>query len=260
MQKTFGIKIFIFTLVLLEAITFASFNVNKVNATVGVCGDIILLKNGAVTSSNSSFSIPDKTTDKWQLKFTTDHNRAGCLDKFGEITVIYTNSKGTSIPSVPISVEQDISIKEINNTITIDTSAPGGSYLYSLVTRQSQTANTTHSDGFTIKLPGADAPDTNANTNTTPDPTTVIPGKITDPFAGKSLLGVVTQVINILLALIVIAAVVVVVIAGFQILTGGSNPSQLAKARRAITWAIIGLAVAFMSFGIVQIIQKILQK
>lgn len=84
--------------------------------------------------------------------------------------------------------------------------------------------------------------------------------KITDPFGGKSLSGVGTQVINILLALIVIAAVVVIIIAGFRMIAGGSNPSEIATAKRAIIWAIIGLLVAFLSFGIVQVIQNILLK
>jgi hypothetical protein len=83
---------------------------------------------------------------------------------------------------------------------------------------------------------------------------------IKDPFKGKTLSGVVTQGINILLTLIVIAAIIVIIIAGFRMVTGGGNPLQIAKAKRAIIWAIIGLLIAFMSFGIVQIVQNFLQK
>ena len=88
----------------------------------------------------------------------------------------------------------------------------------------------------------------------------IVPPKITDPFGGTTLLGVGNKFINFLLAMIVIAAVVVIVIAGFRMVVGGGNPSQVAKAKKAILWAIIGLAVALMSFAIVQIIQRFLEK
>ncbi len=88
----------------------------------------------------------------------------------------------------------------------------------------------------------------------------VVPGKIKDPFSGKSLLAVATKFINLLLALIVIAAVVVIIIAGFRMVAGGGNPAQVTKAKKAILYAILGLAVALMSFAIVQIIQRFLEK
>lgn len=98
----------------------------------------------------------------------------------------------------------------------------------------------------------------NAVGNTTSQ--VIVPGKIKDPFGGKTLLGVGTKFINLLLALIVIAAVVVIVIAGFRMVAGGGNPAQVAKAKKAILYAILGLAVALMSFAIVQIIQRVLEK
>lgn len=90
--------------------------------------------------------------------------------------------------------------------------------------------------------------------------TEITPPKITDPLKGKSLLGVGYNFISFLLGLIVIAAVVVIVVAGFRMVAGGGNPAQIAKAKKAIIWAIVGLIVAFMSFAIVQIIQNFLQK
>jgi hypothetical protein len=89
---------------------------------------------------------------------------------------------------------------------------------------------------------------------------TVVPTKIDDPFAGKSLLAVGTKFINFLLAMIVIAAVITIVIAGFRMVTGGGNPGQITKAKKAIMWAIVGVAVALFSFGIVHIIQRFIDK
>lgn len=104
-------------------------------------------------------------------------------------------------------------------------------------------------------------PPTNTKTpiNSTPKTTTsVVPGSITNQFAGKTLSGVVGQVINILLALIVIAAVVVIIVAGFRMAAGGGNPDQITKAKKTIIWAIVGLVIAFMSFAIVAIIRSLL--
>ncbi len=107
---------------------------------------------------------------------------------------------------------------------------------------------------------------TNSNSTAPGSPTsnsaqqqTTIP-PIKDPFGGKSLSGIASQVITILLTLIVIAAVVVIIVSGFRMIAGGGNPDQIAKAKKAIIWAIIGIVIAFMSFGIVQIVQNLLQK
>jgi hypothetical protein len=98
------------------------------------------------------------------------------------------------------------------------------------------------------------------NTNTPKAPTNnlVVPGKIKSPVGSGSLTGAVNGVINLLFALIVIAAVVVIIIAGFRMVIGGGNPDQIAKAKKTIIWAILGLVVAFMSFAIVRIIQGLL--
>jgi hypothetical protein len=85
----------------------------------------------------------------------------------------------------------------------------------------------------------------------------VVPGQITDPFKGKSLLQVGKQIINILLGLIIMAAVVVIIVAGFRMVAGGGNPDQITKAKKTIIWAIVGLAVALMSFVIIEIIQRV---
>ena len=70
--------------------------------------------------------------------------------------------------------------------------------------------------------------------------------------------GVESQAVTILLTLTVILAVVVIIVSGFQMIAGGGNPDQVAKAKKAIIWAIIGIVVAFMSFVVVQIIQSLL--
>ena len=98
----------------------------------------------------------------------------------------------------------------------------------------------------------------NGNMGGTFNPTTVTPTKIDDPLRGQSLLAVGLNLINFLLAMIVIAAVIVIIVSGFRMIADGGNQVQVKQAKKSIVWAIIGIAVAFMSFGIVTIIQKLL--
>lgn len=81
---------------------------------------------------------------------------------------------------------------------------------------------------------------------------------IKDPFGGKNLSSITNQVITILLTLIVVAAVIVIILSGFRMITGGGNPDQIAKSKKAIIWAVVGIVVAFMSFAIISIIQNLL--
>lgn len=65
---------------------------------------------------------------------------------------------------------------------------------------------------------------------------------------------IVLNVVNIILVLIGYIAVFFIIYGGFLYMTGGSNPGQLEKAKKSITNAIIGLAVAILSTIIVNII------
>lgn len=108
-------------------------------------------------------------------------------------------------------------------------------------------------------------PANKANSNAAankPAPTTttgqVVVPPIDNPTGVSSLSGVVYKVISVMLALIIIAAVIVIIISGFKMMTGGGSPDQLKSAKKGILWAVIGLVVAFMSFAIVAIIQRLL--
>ena len=103
------------------------------------------------------------------------------------------------------------------------------------------------------------ANDTNNNSNDAVIEIVNVP-QIKNPFGSgaDTVPGIVNRAINVLLALIVIAAVVVIIVAGFRMVAGGGNPEQIKKAKSTIAWAFAGMLVAFMSFAIVQIIQRLL--
>ena len=54
-------------------------------------------------------------------------------------------------------------------------------------------------------------------------------------------------------------AVVVGLYAGFLFITGGGDPTRLATARRVLFWAVVGIAVAILAFGIIAITKAIIK-
>lgn len=66
------------------------------------------------------------------------------------------------------------------------------------------------------------------------------------------------NVIEIILVLVGYIAAFFILFGGFQFLTGGSNPSQIEKARRTMLNAVIGLAISLGAVGIVNLIFGIL--
>lgn len=99
----------------------------------------------------------------------------------------------------------------------------------------------------------------NGNKNAAPVVQQVKVPEITNPFNNVTTLpGVASRVITVMFALIVIAAVVIIIVSGFRMIVGSNNPEQIKKSKTAIIWALIGLFVAFMSYAIVAIIQRLL--
>lgn len=70
---------------------------------------------------------------------------------------------------------------------------------------------------------------------------------------------IVLNVIQIGLTLVGILAFFLILFGGFQFLTGGSNPSQIEKARKTITNAVIGMIIAIGAVAIVNLIFGIIK-
>lgn len=67
---------------------------------------------------------------------------------------------------------------------------------------------------------------------------------------------IVLNIIDILLRLVGIIAVFFIIYGGFQFMTSQSSPEGVAKARKTIMNAVIGLVVSMASVGIIQLIIK----
>lgn len=114
----------------------------------------------------------------------------------------------------------------------------------------------------TIEPPNNSTPNDQINTGITADLGDLDQtlGSFFNPLTVKSVPELITAIIRVLFALISIAAVVLIIISGFRMVLASGNEEQLTKAKKAITWAIIGLIVSLLSFSIVSIIQNLISR
>lgn len=59
------------------------------------------------------------------------------------------------------------------------------------------------------------------------------------------------------LRIIPIAAVLFIIVGGYQIMMSSGNEEMLLRGKRTVTWAILGLVVALLSFSIVAIVANL---
>lgn len=62
------------------------------------------------------------------------------------------------------------------------------------------------------------------------------------------------NVINYILYAVGIAAVVMMIVAGIQMTTSAGDPGAVAKAKKTMTYAIIGLVVVILAYAIVNFV------
>ena len=82
---------------------------------------------------------------------------------------------------------------------------------------------------------------------------------LTNPLGSTTFPQVVTNVTNFLATDIAIPLTVIMVLVGaFQMMTSSGDPEKFGKARKTLTYAAIGLAVALIATGVTTLIQNIL--
>ncbi len=62
------------------------------------------------------------------------------------------------------------------------------------------------------------------------------------------------NIVNWIVGIITLVAVIVIVIAGILWTTSGGDEDQAGKARRMLTYGLVGLAIALAAFAMVQVI------
>lgn len=68
--------------------------------------------------------------------------------------------------------------------------------------------------------------------------------------------GVLTSAIKLVSFIVGVVAVIMIIVGGFKLVTSGSNPQDVTKARETIIYALVGLIIAAMAQLIVQFFLK----
>ena len=84
------------------------------------------------------------------------------------------------------------------------------------------------------------------------------PVEITNPIGTTSITDILNALINFALLLLPPLSTLMVLWAGLLFMTAGANADRLAKARTALVWALVGIAVVLLSKGAQLIIADLL--
>lgn len=80
-----------------------------------------------------------------------------------------------------------------------------------------------------------------------------------NPLPTDSLVATFLSIVRAFVVILAVFAVLFVMIGGFQMVMASGNEELYTKARKTITWAILGLVVALLSFSIIAIVQNLLK-
>lgn len=75
--------------------------------------------------------------------------------------------------------------------------------------------------------------------------------------SSNSVTKIIGTVVNTLLYFVGLLSVIMIIVAGVMYTTSGGNAGQVSKAKGALTYAVVGLIVAFLAFAIVNWVFKL---
>lgn len=82
---------------------------------------------------------------------------------------------------------------------------------------------------------------------------------LTNPLGSNSIADILDRVAKYLITLGGIIVVIMILIGAFQILTAGGDPEKVKTGRHTILWSVVGFAIVLSAYGIVAIIEKLLE-
>lgn len=114
-----------------------------------------------------------------------------------------------------------------------------------------------NSIGFIVGTPPNNVSSTNPNGSQTPGQGSAN-DKLINPLPTDNLLATFLNIAKGFLAGIAIWAVIFIIVGGFRMVVAAGNEEAITVAKKTITWAILGLVIALLSFSIVAIVQNLL--
>lgn len=85
-----------------------------------------------------------------------------------------------------------------------------------------------------------------------------LPETLYNPLPTESLTGTILTIAKGFLAIVALWAVVFIIIGGFRMVLSQGNEEAYLAAKKTITWAVLGVVVAMLSFSIIAIVQSLL--
>jgi len=82
---------------------------------------------------------------------------------------------------------------------------------------------------------------------------------ISNPIQAKSFHDIIAAIARFATTIITPISVVVILYAGFLYMFSAGNPEKVKKARQALTWALVGLAIVLIGQGFIYIIEDVLK-
>ncbi len=81
-------------------------------------------------------------------------------------------------------------------------------------------------------------------------------GFLPDPTVEGDLASIIKRVLTWALGFAVVVAVIIIIAAGYMYITAAGDENKIKKATTTLTWAVIGLIVAFIALLLVQFVMK----
>ncbi|MCX6759214.1 MAG: hypothetical protein NT012_01470 [Candidatus Nealsonbacteria bacterium] len=69
---------------------------------------------------------------------------------------------------------------------------------------------------------------------------------------------ILTKIVNWLITILLVVAALFIVLAAFTFVTAGGDPEKINTARNQVLYALIGVGVALLAWGLVALVQKII--
>jgi hypothetical protein len=185
--------------------------------------------------------------------------------KLGDSFVLsFTNPPENWIGEVIINQKQHISLTGVSTTITVSEAngflKNGQNTLKVQISNSSSKQVDLPNEGqITVRTsetgtPGGPGPGT-GTTSTTTLPT----DRLYNPLPEENLTTMFLLIVRGFIAILGIWAVMFIIIGGFRMITAAGNEETYGQAKKTVTWAVLGLIVAMLSFSIVAIVQNLLQ-
>lgn len=65
---------------------------------------------------------------------------------------------------------------------------------------------------------------------------------------------------NWFLAIVLVLAIIIFIYVGFMFMTASGDAEKIEKAKKMLFWAIIGVIIAFLSYGLRELIRNLLER